>query len=110
MFWVILEGKTLFNPLYTGGLFHCYMLDEIPTFKFSLEISHSEYQYFIFQHLMFTCIHKHYSIDAWKDFAAENKNILEVSPCLIYSCTCLIKEYSDQGLYCLPLVEPSIRP
>ena len=28
---------------------------------------------------MFTCIHKHYSVAAWKDFAAENKSILGVS-------------------------------
>lgn len=24
------------------------------------------------------CIHKHYSVDAWREFAAENKGILEV--------------------------------
>ncbi|KAL4233990.1 GMP reductase 2 [Mactra antiquata] len=29
------------------------------------------------KHLMFTCIHKHYSADAWIEFAKENKSILE---------------------------------
>ena len=27
---------------------------------------------------VFTCIHKHYSVEAWKEFAAENKGILQV--------------------------------
>ncbi|KAH3770303.1 GMP reductase 2-like [Dreissena polymorpha] len=29
------------------------------------------------KHLMFTVIHKHYSVEEWKEFAAENKDILQ---------------------------------
>ena len=31
------------------------------------------------QHNLFTCIHKHYSIDEWRGFAQENGGILNVS-------------------------------
>ncbi|KAH3770315.1 hypothetical protein DPMN_171599 [Dreissena polymorpha] len=31
------------------------------------------------KHLMFTVIHKHYSVEEWTEFAAENKDILQVS-------------------------------
>lgn len=30
------------------------------------------------QHDMFTTVHKHYTVEAWKQFAAENKDILKV--------------------------------
>ncbi len=33
----------------------------------------------LFQSGLFTVIHKHYSVDAWKTFAKENKGILKVS-------------------------------
>lgn len=32
----------------------------------------------LFQHRMFTAIHKHYSVDAWKEFAAKNKEAIKV--------------------------------
>lgn len=34
---------------------------------------------FCLQSKCFVCIHKHYSVDAWKEFAAANEGILEVS-------------------------------
>lgn len=32
----------------------------------------------LFQHRMFTAVHKHYSVDAWKEFAAKNKEAIKV--------------------------------
>lgn len=39
---------------------------------------------FCLQSKCFVCIHKHYSVDAWKEFAAANEGILEVSLALDY--------------------------
>lgn len=30
------------------------------------------------QHSLFTTVHKHYSVEAWKQFALENKDALKV--------------------------------
>jgi len=32
----------------------------------------------VFQHGLFTVVHKHYSPEAWKQFASENKEVLKV--------------------------------
>ena len=50
----------------------------------SLNIAHNfvdSHRYFamFLQHKMFTTIHKHYSVDAWKEFAESNKEALKVN-------------------------------
>lgn len=42
-------------------------MDTVGTFEMAKVLGKSQ---------VFTCIHKHYSVDAWKEFAAENKDIL----------------------------------
>ena len=33
---------------------------------------------FVFQSSLFTAMHKHYTVEAWKDFANNNRDILQV--------------------------------
>lgn len=48
---------------------------------------------FCLQSKCFVCIHKHYSVDAWKEFAAENEGILEVGLALDYVVNYIVVFY-----------------
>ncbi|KAK6186299.1 hypothetical protein SNE40_008364 [Patella caerulea] len=50
---------------YTGIPVMAANMDTVGTFEMAKALS---------KHLMFTTIHKHYSVDAWKEFAASNKD------------------------------------
>ena len=41
---------------------------------------------------VFTCVHKHYQVDDWKDFAAKNPDVFEV---LSFSTICLCPKYFE---------------
>ncbi|XP_045191423.2 GMP reductase 2-like [Mercenaria mercenaria] len=53
---------------YTGIPIMVANMDTTGTFEMAKAIG---------KHLMFTAIHKHYTVDAWVEFARENKDILE---------------------------------
>ncbi|RUS81162.1 hypothetical protein EGW08_011070 [Elysia chlorotica] len=53
---------------YTGIPVIAANMDTVGTFEMAKQLS---------KHLMFTTIHKHYTVDEWKEFAAENKSTLE---------------------------------
>lgn len=50
---------------------------------------------FCLQSKCFVCIHKHYSVDAWKEFAAQNEGILEVSLSLDYVVNYIVNSYGQ---------------
>ncbi|KAI8759430.1 GMP reductase 2 [Biomphalaria glabrata] len=52
---------------YTGIPVIAANMDTVGTFEMAKQMA---------KHLMFTTIHKHYSLDEWKDFAAKNPDIL----------------------------------
>ncbi|XP_005109108.1 GMP reductase 2 [Aplysia californica] len=53
---------------YTGIPVIAANMDTVGTFEMAKQLA---------KHLMFTTIHKHYSVDDWKEFAKENKSTLE---------------------------------
>lgn len=50
---------------------------------------------FCLQSKCFVCIHKHYSVDAWKEFAAQNEGILEVSLSLDNVVNYIVNSYGQ---------------
>ncbi|ESO82788.1 hypothetical protein LOTGIDRAFT_184590 [Lottia gigantea] len=92
---------------YTGIPVMAANMDTVGTFEMAKVLS---------KHLMFTAIHKHYSVDEWKEFAAQNKaalphvavsagiaegdlknlkNIIEAVPDLQFICLDVANGYSE---------------
>lgn len=74
---------------YVGVPLMAANMDTVGTFevaqalnKVSMKLRHcncSQKFLSIFQHKAFTCIHKHYTVDEWKQFAKEQSDIFDVS-------------------------------